>query len=84
MKCIAERKRWRLDGTLVKPTPIVHLVHGTRPHEPGDFMPIACSDEDGITLPGHTFDGTPTCPDCIIIAERRTKRRAARITQEER
>lgn len=34
-----------------------------------DFHPIACSEKEGINLPGHPEHREPTCPDCVALLE---------------
>jgi hypothetical protein len=42
-----------------------------------DFMPIACSDTEGINLPGYTEIREITCMACIVAAKRKRRERTA-------
>ncbi len=58
--CIAERAHpWAKP-----PTEEVWHIARTRGRSI-DFVPIRCSPDEGITLPGHIERREPTCPDCM-------------------
>jgi hypothetical protein len=68
-ECIAERKRTQGHRVVVE---VWHLA-GAK----GDswWRPIKCG--DGITLPGHSVEREPTCPECLAMLAPSTGRRSA-------
>lgn len=64
-ECVKEIAR--LDGPV--DGEVWHLVHPTRPYDPDVAWsrPIACSETEGVLLPGPSRDCDPTCADCMTV-----------------
>lgn len=45
-----------------------------------DFMPIVCSEDEGIVAPGNIVTRKPTCPDCVERVKARRRATASRAT----
>jgi hypothetical protein len=66
-RCVLERRRRTFSPTWERED-IWHVLRGA--HD-ADWAGIACSDSDGIVMPGPFETRKPTCPDCLALLVRR-------------
>lgn len=60
--CVMERARL---ANLFERTEVWHIARSKGRTQ--DFVPIRCSPDEGIALPGPIQRRVPTCPECVVI-----------------